>query len=394
MSNTVIYRKGNTFLFDKKPPADNLDRLPAGVYELIVDPEGNIMVILLGDSYKTPDKLYGDIYDRVDIIYNTYKERAGKPTGVMLTGLKGTGKTQLAELLCNVAITNGLPVITLNTALPTPVIRKALTLLNPCVLYIDELDKLYSKQPQYGDEKIHELDKLASIIGSSVTNDVLTLVTTNKVNALPDVFINRPTRFYFRMEYNSLSLKVIEEMLIEHNVDLGWMQYLKLRRRSLTYDLLNTYITLFKKYVTSYAEREEFLKYENMYNLPKPDNVVGIIKEASYVGEGDVELNSIEGLAIVKVKELGEEIKNYSFDLIDIIHTNIDKDEFIVSSEDGLVEILINVVLESDAKTYGPTLVRNRVGLISKVGLNRPDITTKLNVLPGPPIRRRLAAPF
>lgn len=67
--------------------------LPLGTYSLQRNPQtGQYYLSRVGDL-STSGKLYGPAGPRADRIFNTFTQRAGT-TGVLLDGLKGTGKTE------------------------------------------------------------------------------------------------------------------------------------------------------------------------------------------------------------------------------------------------------------------------------------------------------------
>lgn len=335
-NETMIMRNGNNFVFDRKPPKSSLDQLPPAVYELNVDPDGNPFVTEVAQSYVVPSKLYGDINETKERIYKTYTQKQGKPFGVMLVGLKGTGKTQLAELLCNEAISNGVPIITLTKEIPVDLIRKALTLLKPCVFYVDELDKVYNS----GFGSTHELDKFASLIGSSSTDDVMSIITTNERKNLPNVFLDRPTRFYYRIIYSSMEETTIKEFLVDHGLDIGWYDALVPVRRNLTYDLLNTYVELFKEFKTI----EEFNKYKHLYNIPEPERLSTNIRYIRYAEEADVSHHrDTTSKLTIRVSTKDEGVVQYTLDANDVVNENPNMDSCELVSEDGKLVVGLDI---------------------------------------------------
>lgn len=264
MSNAIFARNGNIFKPMAKAPSGALDKLEGGVYTPIITEKGELLVELISDGYSIPEKLYGDIRKNANIIFNSYVERANKPTGVMLHGKKGSGKSLLAEVLGSIAIKSNIPVFEIRSKLPGIFVRQLCEMCSPCIIYIDEVDRVYK-----GEYDRVELDELVSVIGASSATNVLTIITTNKKSALPDAFINRPTRFMFSIDYDFIPEEVVRDITVAAGFGEATVKYLLKVRHNLTYDVLNVYINLFKKY----GSHTEYDKVKHLYNLPSEDTL-------------------------------------------------------------------------------------------------------------------------
>lgn len=298
MSNACFVRSGNHYSVSRKTPATAIDRLPGGVYSPVVDDKGNVFLEITAPNYRLPKQLFGDIIPNAKTIFKTFtKIRKGLPTGVLLHGKKGTGKSQLAELISNMAIESDMPVIYLDKKLPGHIISLLVTMCSPCVLYIDEIDRVY--RDQYRDS---DADTLVSVVGSSACNDVLTIITTNKINSLPDAFINRPTRFMFNIEYKYMKDDVVRELVKSSGLGDDVIAYVSSFRRNLTFDVLNTVINLVKEY----GSLKKFLTMEHIYNLPSKDEVAVQVVAVKYKDEaplGDRDVRTTENGIIVNRRD-------------------------------------------------------------------------------------------
>lgn len=80
--------------------------LPAGTYFVKYEQSSSYEGFYLESSpnFSTPTSIYGDIMERTDRIVNTYLDRAKRfvNTGVLLSGIKGSGKTFQAKIISNV----------------------------------------------------------------------------------------------------------------------------------------------------------------------------------------------------------------------------------------------------------------------------------------------------
>ena len=117
--------------------------LTPAVYRIIpLDDKGITFTLsYVTDRFTVPSKIYGDGMQKVIRIWNDYAI-GGKSTGCMLLGDKGSGKTLLSSLLCNLAIDNRLPVITISEINPSIELIGYLSSLKRCVLLFDEFGKI------------------------------------------------------------------------------------------------------------------------------------------------------------------------------------------------------------------------------------------------------------
>lgn len=262
MSDVLFARQGNIFKPVPKAPSTAKDHLDAGVYVPSLTDEGELIVELISDNYSIPKEVYGDIVENANIVYDAYAERKGLPTGVILHGKKGAGKSLLAEMLSSHAINNNLPVFEIRKQIPGVFIRQLCEQCSPCVLFIDEVDRIYRN-----DYENKDMDGLVSVIGASSSKDVLTIITTNKLASLPDAFIDRPTRFLFCIDYSSIPEDVVRDVIIRKGYPQAVVDYLLKIRHSLTYDVMNAFLKLF----TKFGSISKFEKFKHLYNLPTED---------------------------------------------------------------------------------------------------------------------------
>lgn len=181
--------------------------LKKGVYSLKYD---DMMGFYLHEDepFTFPKKMYGD--DDV-IIKRAIKKfnSIDRNLGVLLTGLKGSGKTVTAKKLC---VESGLPVIIIPQCYAGPAFIEFMTSsdLGSCVVFIDEFEKLY-----YGDSGDRQLaqgsDDMLRILDGPYTTHNLFVFTTNS-DRINECLINRPSRIFYRKNYGSLDSKIVYEV--------------------------------------------------------------------------------------------------------------------------------------------------------------------------------------
>ena len=125
----------------------------------------------------------------------------GKNLGVIFNGIKGTGKTLSAKLLCNAI---GLPVVIVQNDCKG--LLPFLQSLNfECVVFIDEAEKTFKKGE---DDDI----LLRLIDGVYNAKRRLYILTTNQLT-LNENLLGRPGRIRYRFEFSNLLPQAIEEYL-------------------------------------------------------------------------------------------------------------------------------------------------------------------------------------
>jgi hypothetical protein len=160
----------------------------------------------IGDKFDFDFKLYELGTDPIiRLVKKTWESRpfveGNKNLGVIFNGIKGTGKTLSAKLLCNAI---GLPVVIVQNS--SEGLLPFLQSLNfECVVFIDEAEKTFKKG---------EDDDILLRLIDGVYNECrrLYILTTNQLT-LNDNLLGRPGRIRYRFEFSNLLPQAIEEYL-------------------------------------------------------------------------------------------------------------------------------------------------------------------------------------
>ena len=131
IQNNSIYKVGSF--------TGSYDKLPIGTYRLRQDERTREFFLVKVENFKMPNKLYGDL-SHIDRFLNTFKHQ-NKNLAVLLSGEKGSGKTNDSKLLC---IKSGMPVIIIDEVFTDSNLINFLSNpeLGSCVVFIDEYEKL------------------------------------------------------------------------------------------------------------------------------------------------------------------------------------------------------------------------------------------------------------
>lgn len=189
--------RGNTLEISQVPTFQN--KLENKVYRMQMSMEGPYLE-LLHDGFEFNYKLYDISYEFVNRVVKTFKNTKDN-LGILMNGIKGTGKTVTAELITRAL---NLPVIII--ASPFSLSNFLNDIKQDVIIFVDEYEKVY--------EKSGTDSEMLSLMDGALGNGYrrVFLFTTNqpKVN---DNMIDRPGRIRYIREFGNLSLKSIMEIV-------------------------------------------------------------------------------------------------------------------------------------------------------------------------------------
>jgi GTPase SAR1 family protein len=198
-TNNIWQNRGESFHPNTK--ALNVDTLPPAIYRFAADPAG-WWLEKVTDRYTFPYKIYGVNDAIIDRIKRAW---CGLPAsfGVLLNGLKGTGKTITAQQIVNWALDEGIMV--LNVHNPVPLADIMAHVNQPMVILFDEFEKTHDADEQ---------QKLLSALDGLSRNEFkrLFIFTTNK-KEVNDNLIDRPSRIRYIWEFDRVGSDLIEMLV-------------------------------------------------------------------------------------------------------------------------------------------------------------------------------------
>lgn len=196
----VIYQQGNAFMIDSEP-APYLTILPNGVYELRYNEMmGFCYLQKISEQFEFPYKVYNLESTFITYVQKTYLEN-NKNCGVLLNGLKGTGKTVTAQKLCNEL---NQPIIVVNVNYKQPMLNFFNKLKQQITVLFDEYDKTFG----------NEDSTLLSLMDGVHNNGFkkMFLLTSNE-NRVSNYMIERPSRIRYIKQFADLSIETIKEIV-------------------------------------------------------------------------------------------------------------------------------------------------------------------------------------
>ena len=184
-----------------------------GIFRIYEDPRMKRLGLeKIDESFAFNFKIYD--LDCEDIITRTIKTWTSdifagsqKNLGVIFNGLKGTGKTIAAKLLCN---RTGLPVVVISKPMEG-ILEFVQSLCFECVILIDEAEKTF-------DEEQEVLLKMIDGVYNSTRK--LYILTTNKL-CIDENLIGRPGRIRYIKEFSNLSAKAISDVVDDNLNDVS-----------------------------------------------------------------------------------------------------------------------------------------------------------------------------
>jgi len=206
MENSKFLKIGDKVIF--KPTTDGLDyELESGkVYTIEVDKWSDEIAFKIAPDFSMPKRIYETNEDKrfINKVLNYYNKSEEGTTGVMLSGLKGSGKTITAK---NIAIQSGLPIILIDKGFRPSLLIKLfnrLTDVDVCFVF-DEIDKLGE---DYDDDYL-----LKILDGANTSGKKLILCTCNDTEDVSEYLIDRCSRIRYWREFDELSTSMIQTIL-------------------------------------------------------------------------------------------------------------------------------------------------------------------------------------
>lgn len=177
-----------------------------GVYYIHQESE-RFSLVYRYDKFLLPERMYGNVLDIASRIWIDFATANGN-RGVMFTGKPGSGKSKTSELLCNIAIEKGLPVIIVVEVTPSVNLIRFLSTLSDCVLFFDEFKK---------NMKEYEENMLTMLTANSSTKR-LTIITENEQFSISPYILNRPERVRYHINANKIDYSVLMDYLSDYPV--------------------------------------------------------------------------------------------------------------------------------------------------------------------------------
>lgn len=244
-SSKIWHNDSNSFYL--QDISQTTKELAPAIYTLEYDSNRNTLYLkYLEDEFKFDFKIYGLESSFISRCVKTYNNTKGN-MGILLNGVKGTGKTVTAKMLCNEL---KMPVILINNQFGG--MNTFLSNIpQDIVVFIDEYEKVYKKDDDFDFDDNNALEKADSSLLSlmdgvyKTENRRFFMLTTNKL-WINGNLLNRPSRLRYLKNFADLNLvqinEIIDDFLIykEHREDI--ISFLK-PLEIITVDIVKTIVS-------------------------------------------------------------------------------------------------------------------------------------------------------
>jgi hypothetical protein len=258
-NKTLLLDHGSHICVNAYSDKDRLEALRPAVYEIVLTDTG-VKLFTLQDKFLVAERKFGDHNEFRKVLTEDY-DRVGPSVGAILIGVKGSGKTMLAEDVCNHYLKLGLPVFRVNTILPLAVLELVSAAAGPAVWYFDEFGKVYRE-----DKDKNNRDDLLGFFGSASRLGSLYLVTANRDEELSNFMVHRPGRFRYSFTFQTPTGEQLNEVFNHFMVaeDLRPMLRAWVSQNEASYDVLCSILPTIRGCKT----REEVYNKARIFNIP------------------------------------------------------------------------------------------------------------------------------
>jgi len=180
-------------------PSTEFETLENAIYSVGIDQFDRFFLTKVNDKFEFPYKIYGLERDLINRVVKTYNTTKGINLGVLLNGLKGTGKTVSSKIMANEL---GQPIILVGLA-KNGVEQFLNSISQDITIFVDEYEKIF------GDSS-----NLLTIMDGAMNSEFrrVFLLTTNKLY-VDENLIQRPGRIRYLKKFNNLLPQVVEEIV-------------------------------------------------------------------------------------------------------------------------------------------------------------------------------------
>ena len=202
MGKQIWLQDGNIFSQGSATTVSHPEGLPKGIYEVKLSMTG-FYLSKIAESFTFDYKLYGLNKKFIDYVLKTYENTTGN-LGVLLDGIKGTGKTVTAKVLCNYLQLPVILVQSMGSDTNDKLIKYLSTAIDfDCIFFFDEYEKEFKDSS----------DVLSFMDGTynSIYRKIF-LLTTNELNVDSNL-LGRPSRIRYKKSFGNLSEEVTRELL-------------------------------------------------------------------------------------------------------------------------------------------------------------------------------------
>lgn len=209
MNNKAWSKDGDSFYPISTATFEN--KLTPGVYVIKTPPLAPMYFQKIKPNFTFPYKIYGHNMSLINRVATAYDNSTGN-LGILLNGLKGTGKSVTAEMICNkMAEERNMPVILITEEFEG--LSEILAgVEQEITVFVDEFEKVFSRNVD--DYTVDTSKNILTIMDGALKTEHrrLFVFTTNKMY-INENLLQRPGRLRYVVEFTDLERDVIEEII-------------------------------------------------------------------------------------------------------------------------------------------------------------------------------------
>lgn len=243
------------------------DKLQPAIYIPGMDMEGHFLV-KYHDRYVFPYKIYGLNANFIERIGKTYDHTTGN-LGILMNGVKGTGKSVTAEQLCNKFMEEyNMPVVLINTRMQG-LIEFLASIDQDILVFVDEYEKVFVSE----EGRPNSTEILTLMDGALKSEHRRLFVFTTNNKRIDDNLLERPGRIRYVKEFSDLGKEVIEEivddLLVHKERRDSCIEFIS-KLQKITMDIVKAIIL---EVNIHNEDPSDFASFFNVYEAPKKYNI-------------------------------------------------------------------------------------------------------------------------
>lgn len=240
-----MYNQSGEVITIAREYGNKIDKIPAGTYTVEQNPQTGEFYLLASNPFTRPPKVYGEMVTRNQKVINTFLNREGKNTGVLLSGTKGAGKTQLAKDVSIELLKLGIPTIIVQNCFTSGgFINFIKGIADRALILFDEFEKVYNER--------EDQEAILTLLDGTGSYNKLYILTSNNRN-VSEFLRNRPSRIFYHFEYKKLAKSLMLDLLNDKLVNKAFIPQFETLwevAETISFDMIQCLIEELNRYPT------------------------------------------------------------------------------------------------------------------------------------------------
>lgn len=263
-------KSGNIIV--NKPEGCDYELENGKVYTLKFKPYDEVIYLETDNDWSIPKKVYNTEDDNkfINRVCNYFSNTNKQNTGVLLSGLKGSGKTLTSKLICKQI---NLPIIVVDPTFPAHKLTDFFSKFNQStVVLMDEIEK---------NPRAWSTDVLLSFLdGIRSTSKKLVIMTCNEDKNISQYMIDRCSRIRYYRQFDGISYNTIVDICRDYFTDKATKviaDFIDTQFKVKSYDNIISFIEEIYDYFKEYQDKDilDFTCSDN--NMSAEDVMLDVI---------------------------------------------------------------------------------------------------------------------